>query len=182
MVTSMVLKNDGGGALLAAVMFALIAVMILMAAPGSGGQAHAAQAIPLVDDPEMQARMKRLEYELRCLVCQAESVAESHSEFSQDIRREVARLMQAGMTDQEIRQFLVDRYGDFILFRPPVNSVTALLWYGPLLLLAIGAAVIGVILMRRRRPEANPAVLSEEDHRRAVSLLVPDEGKGDSGR
>ncbi len=181
MVTCMGFKYENTGAPLAAVVFALITGMVVLVAPGNGGQAHAAQAIPLADQPEMQARMKRLEYELRCLVCQAESVAESQSEFSQDIRREVARMMQAGMTDQEIRQFLVDRYGDFILFRPPVNSATALLWYGPLLLLVIGAVVIGVILMRRRRPEANAAVLSDEDHRRAVSLLAPGEGKGESG-
>jgi cytochrome c-type biogenesis protein CcmH len=176
------MNSKSTGRLLIVVVFTLIAGLVLITAPGGGGQAHAAQAVPLADDPEMQARLKRLEYELRCLVCQAESIAESNSEFAQDIRREVARMMTEGMTDQEIRQFLVDRYGDFILFRPPVNSATALLWAGPLLLLAIGAVVIGVILMRRRRPEADAAALSDEEHRRASSLLTVGEGKGEGGR
>ncbi len=168
----------GAGTALAAILLALFAALALSAAPAP---VQAAQAVPLSDDPELQARMKRLEYELRCLVCQAESVAESNSEFSQDIRREVARMMKEGMSDQQIRQFLVDRYGDFILFRPPVNRATMLLWAGPLLLLAIGAVVIGAILFRRRRPEAD-AVLSAEDHQRARRLLGAGEGKGDSRR
>ncbi len=173
--------REGVGAALTSGVLALVMCMV-MALPAIGTQAHAAQAVPLADDPEMQARMKRLEYELRCLVCQAESIAESHSEFAQDIRREVARMMKEGMSDQEIRQFLVDRYGDFILFRPPVKSTTMLLWAGPLLLLSIGVVVIGVILLRRRRTEAGAPRLSEEDHRRASALLTAGEGKGEGGR
>ncbi len=172
------IRHRGAGVALAAIILALAAGLALSAAPAP---VQAAQAVPLADDPEMQARLKRLEYELRCLVCQAESIAESHSEFAQDIRREVARMMKEGMSDQEIRQFLVDRYGDFILFRPPVNTTTAMLWLGPLVLFVIGAIVVGAILSRRRRPEAD-VTLSAEDHRRASSLLGAGEGKGDAGR
>lgn len=172
------IRHRGVGITLAFVLLALVAGLGLSTVPAT---AQAARAVPLSDDPEMQARMKRLEYELRCLVCQAESIAESNSEFAQDIRREVARMMKEGMSDQEIRQFLVDRYGDFILFRPPVNTTTAMLWLGPLVLFVIGAIVVGAILSRRRRPEAD-VTLSAEDHRRASSLLGAGEGKGEGGR
>lgn len=181
MMMARVIDREGVGGLLPGGALILLFCIALWLLP-AGAPTQAAQAVPLADNPELQARMKRLEYELRCLVCQAESVAESSSEFSQDIRREVARMMEEGMTDQQIRQFLVDRYGDFILFRPPVNSATMLLWGGPLLLLLIGAAATGVILMRRRKSAAGGTRLSEEEHKRASSLLTAGEGKGEGGR
>lgn len=145
----------------------------------TAGPVHAAgQAESMLVDPEQEARLNDLVYELRCLVCQAESVAESHSDFADDIRHEVARMMKEGRTDQEIKDFLVARYGDFILFRPPMKSTTALLWYGPLLLLLIGAVVLGVIVLRRRRITAEGENLSEEEQRRAADML----SAGDDGR
>lgn len=126
-------------------------------------------------DPLVAARIKKLEAELRCLVCQAQSVADSDSEFSQDVRREINRMVEAGKTDEEIKDFLVQRYGDFILFRPPVKSTTALLWAGPLILLLIGVGTLGTILLRRRK--SMPMALSETDHRKAEALLAAESGR-----
>ena len=125
-------------------------------------------------DPAVAARVKKLESELRCLVCQAQSVAESDSDFSQDVRREVNRMVSAGKSDPEIKDFLVQRYGDFILFKPPVKPITVLLWAGPAILLVVGAVTLMVVLGRRR----GSTTLSEEDHRRAQALLAAGNGKG----
>lgn len=176
-MTEMTLQHKPGWL---ALLIAGLAFAALSAGQGFIGQAHAAQAVPLIEDPAMADRLKRLEYELRCLVCQAESVAESNSEFAQDIRREVARMMQEGMTDQQIREFLVQRYGDFILFRPPVNSQTALLWGGPLLLLVIGGIVLAVIMLRRRK--SAEVELTDEEHRRASALLAAARSKGEGSQ
>jgi cytochrome c-type biogenesis protein CcmH len=139
--------------------------------------ALAGEAQPLLD-PALEARIKHLEEELRCLVCQGQSIAESDSGFAQDIRREIESMMRAGKSDPEIIDFLVQRYGDFILFRPPVKSTTALLWAGPLVLLAIGGAFAVVLVMRQRR--APRQELSAEQVRQAESLLGV-EGSKDKG-
>lgn len=163
-------------------MIAVLALVMTLAVapamiPGAGGQAHAGSAVPLLEDADHAARLRNLEYELRCLVCQAESVAESNSEFADDIRRQAARMIEDGMTDQQIRDFMVQRYGDFILFRPPVNTTTYLLWGGPMLLLAIGLVVMGFIMMRRRK--SGDVGISNADHERARALLAERGGKGD---
>ena len=133
-----------------------------------------ATAASAPEDPAVAARVKTLESELRCLVCQAQSVAESDSEFSQDVRREVNRMVSEGRSDADIKDFLVQRYGDFILFKPPVKSITLLLWAGPMMLLVIGAVTLMVVVARRRGSTA----LSEEDHRRAEALLASADSKG----
>jgi cytochrome c-type biogenesis protein CcmH len=130
-------------------------------------------------DPALEARIKNLESELRCLVCQGQSIAESDSGFAQDIRSEIESMMRAGRSDQEIIDFLVQRYGDFILFRPPVKSTTALLWAGPLVLLAIGGAFVVVLIVRQRR--APKQELSADQVRQAESLLGIDGSKDKGG-
>jgi cytochrome c-type biogenesis protein CcmH len=100
---------------------------------------------------ELDARLKKLEEELRCLVCQNQSLAESNAPLAEDLRREVRALAVAGKSDDEIKQFLVARYGDFVLYNPPVKSTTWLLWFGPFVLLAGGALVWWAILRRRSR-------------------------------
>ena len=101
-------------------------------------------------DPALDARLKSLEEELRCLVCQNQTLADSNAPLAEDLRREVRELAVAGKSDAEIKQYLVARYGDFVLYNPPVKATTWLLWFGPFALLA-GGAVVWLVILRRRR-------------------------------
>ena len=101
-------------------------------------------------NPALDARLKKLEETLRCLVCQNQSLADSNAPLAEDLRREVRALAVAGKSDDEIKQFLVARYGDFVLYDPPVKRVTWALWFGPFVLLAGGGLVWWMILRRRR--------------------------------
>jgi len=114
-------------------------------------------------DPALQERYERLTRELRCLVCQNETIADSNAMLAADLRREVRELLVNGATDADVRAFMTERYGDFVLYRPPVAPRTWLLWAAPALLLlgAIGIAAV-VILRRVRAARANPATLDEE--------------------
>jgi cytochrome c-type biogenesis protein CcmH len=124
--------------------------------------------------------MVAISEELRCLVCQNESLAGSHAELAQDLRREIRTLIGQGKTDKEILDFMVARYGDFVRYRPPVKPTTWLLWGGPFLLLGGGVAALIVFLRRRAKENAAPQ-LSEEERRRAAALLEqPDAGGGES--
>ena len=109
---------------------------------------------------------------LRCLVCQNESLASSHAELAEDLRREVRELMLKGMSDQQIKDYLVARYGDFVLYDPPVKKTTLLLWYGPFGLLLIGLAIL-VWQLRKRKNNIVDIELSAADTQRAVDLLNP---------
>jgi cytochrome c-type biogenesis protein CcmH/NrfF len=106
--------------------------------------------------PELAARLKKLESELRCLVCQNQTLAESPAGLAGDLRREVRLLIDQGKSDDEIKTFLQARYGDFVLYKPPVKSTTMVLWYGPFALLLIGVVVF-VLVARRRRARARVA-------------------------
>ncbi|HEX3142306.1 MAG TPA: cytochrome c-type biogenesis protein [Rhizobacter sp.] len=130
--------------------------------------AHANEAAPLAEDPVVEQRLVNIAEELRCLVCQNESLAGSRSDLAMDLRREIRGLIKQGKTDQEVRDFLVSRYGDFVLYRPPVKPTTWLLWGGPFVLLAV--ALAGLIAFLRQRKPAD-AALSPEDQRRAEALL-----------
>jgi cytochrome c-type biogenesis protein CcmH len=130
----------------------------------------AGEAKDMAEDPVLEKRMIGLAEKLRCLVCQNESLASSHAELAEDLRREVREQMQKGMSDQEIIDYLVSRYGDFVLYDPPVKKATLLLWYGPFALLLIGAGVLVYQLRKRRSRIAEPE-LSAEDARRAAALL-----------
>jgi len=134
--------------------------------------AHANTATPLADDPVVEQRLVHIAEELRCLVCQNESLAGSRADLALDLKREIRQLIKQGKTDQEVRDFLVTRYGDYVLYRPPVKPTTWLLWGGPFVLLAVGLAGL-IVFLRKRRPAE--AALSPEDQRRADALL-----KGDS--
>ena len=106
------------------------------------------------EDPALEKRVHDLSSELRCLVCQNQTLADSSAPLAEDLRREVRSLAVAGKSDDEIRAFLVARYGDFVLYRPPVKGTTWLLWFGPFALLALGALVwLGVVRRRRTAPE-----------------------------
>ena len=134
------------------------------------GLAHAGEAQPMAQDAQVEARMLAISQELRCLVCQNETLAASQAELAEDLRREVRSLIRQGKSDAEIKEFLVARYGDFVLYRPPVKPTTWLLWFGPFLFL--GGGLLGLLLYLRRRSAA-PAqtTLSDADKARAEALL-----------
>jgi cytochrome c-type biogenesis protein CcmH len=133
------------------------------------------EAQPLAEDPQLEKRVMALAEDLRCLVCQNESLAGSHADLAVDLRRQIREQMKAGKSDQEIIAFMTDRYGDFILFRPPVKTITYVLWFGPFLLLAAGVAVQMLYLKRRRERGAAAAAgdkpLSEAERKRVEALL-----------
>lgn len=137
----------------------------------------AKEAAPVAEDPELERRMVTLSEELRCLVCQNETIAASRADFANDVRREIREQMKADKSDKEIIDFLVARYGDFVLYRPPVKSSTFFLWFGPFIFLVIGAIVLFVYLRRRRKQIEEP-MLTEQQLKQAESLLK--EGKGNN--
>jgi cytochrome c-type biogenesis protein CcmH len=132
--------------------------------------AHAGEAIPLAEDPVVEQRLIAIAEELRCLVCQNESLAGSRADLANDLRREVRTLIKSGKSDAEIKDFLVTRYGDFVLYRPQVKPVTWLLWFGPLLLL-VGAIWILIGIIRRNQVQNDTPVLDAEQRAKAQSLL-----------
>ncbi|UCH17357.1 MAG: cytochrome c-type biogenesis protein CcmH [Burkholderiales bacterium] len=117
--------------------------------------AVAGEAAPAAEDPQVEARMLKITSELRCLVCQNQTVADSHSGLAEDLRREVRAMIKRGASDDEIRRFMTDRYGDFVLYRPPLKTTTALLWVGPGVLLVGGLAILAIVLRRRSRLAAD---------------------------
>jgi cytochrome c-type biogenesis protein CcmH len=104
---------------------------------------------PPFADPAIQVRYERLIHEFRCLVCQDETIADSNADLAADFRRQVHRLLAAGKTDADIRAYMVDRYGDFILYKPPVQTSTWLLWFGPFLFLLIAIGAVVMVVRRR---------------------------------
>ncbi len=133
----------------------------------------AAQAI---DEPELDERVRVLSQQLRCLVCQNETLADSQAMLATDLKRQIREQMKAGKSDKEILAFLTERYGDFVLYRPPVKRITYLLWFGPFILLAGGFYVL-FRYIKSRREQIQDKPLSAEEHRRARELLQADSRK-----
>ena len=117
--------------------------------------AWAKDAPPAAADPALEARMIAITSELRCLVCQNQTIADSHADLAVDLREEVRELLQRGQTEQQILDYMTARYGDFVLYRPPVRATTWLLWFGPLLLLMGGLAGLALVLRHRSRLSAD---------------------------
>ena len=115
--------------------------------------AFAGDAKPLADDPVIEARLKAMSSELRCLVCQNTTLADSTAPLAEDLRKEIREQLRAGKSDQEVIDYLVARYGDFVRYRPPVNNETALLWFGPFVLLIIGGFVLYRVLKKHAGSE-----------------------------
>lgn len=131
--------------------------------------AHAAK-LDGVDLPaQYEDRYKALIDQLRCLVCQNETLADSDADLAADLRREIREKMLKGESDRQITGFLVARYGDFVLYKPPVKTTTLMLWYGPFALLALGIVI--AIITVRRRARAAPVTLNEAQHRQVQELL-----------
>ena len=114
------------------------------------------------NEDETQQRVRQLSEKLRCLVCQNQSLADSNAELAEDLRRQLREQVKAGRSDGEIVDYLVQRYGDFVLYEPPFKASTALLWVGPFVLLAAAAALLIAILRRRRDAPEEPALVGEE--------------------
>ena len=140
--------------------------------------ASAKDAAPLVDDPVTEQRLIDISEEMRCLVCQNESLAGSRSDLANDLRAEIRTLIREGKTDDQIRSFMVDRYGDFVLYRPPVKPLTWLLWIGPFVILALGIAGL-LMYLRRRNALVAPKILTADDNKKIddlLSAITPDDG------
>ena len=147
----------------------IIAALLAMALIG----AQARDAAPLADDAAMEARVMHIAAELRCLVCQNQTIADSHADLAVDLRKQIREKLAAGMSERQILAFMSDRYGDFVLYRPPIKATTVLLWAGPFVLLLVGGFAL-VRIVRARRREAGPAPLSDAELARARALLGPD--------
>lgn len=148
----------------------LALLLALTAAP-----AFALQPDEVLDDPDLEARARTLSLDVRCVVCQNQSIDDSNAELARDLRLLVRERLIAGDSDQEVLDFLVARYGPFVLLEPPKSESTYLLWYGPAGLLILGA--IAVIVTFARRRTAAPAPLSDEERRRLDALLDGDRGR-----
>ncbi|WP_323122930.1 cytochrome c-type biogenesis protein [Burkholderia alba] len=109
----------------------------------------ARNAAPAADDPVLEAHMLRIAGELRCLVCQNQTLADSHADLAEDLRNEVRAMLREGKSDEQIVRYMTDRYGDFVRYRPPLKTTTVLLWFGPAALLLIGVASLLLVLHRR---------------------------------
>ena len=133
--------------------------------------AKAKEATPLAADPALEARVMVIAEELRCLVCQNETIAASHADLAVDLRTQIRQKLTQGQSDRQILDFMVERYGDFVLYRPPLKTTTILLWLGPFALLALALAVLAVNI-RRRRGAAQPAALTADEKRRAKQMLA----------
>ena len=134
------------------------------------GLANAGEASPMAEDPVVEARLVHISQEIRCLVCQNESLSSSRAELADDLRREVRDLIRTNKSDQEIKDFLVSRYGDFVLYRPEVKPLTWVLWFGPFVVLLM-AAIFMWVYLRQRRATVKPHVLSEAERARVEQLL-----------
>ena len=133
-------------------------------------QTNPKEAAPLAQDPIVEKRLNEISEEMRCLVCQNESLAGSRSELALDLRREIRTLIKEGKSNQEIRDFMVSRYGDFVLYRPPVKSTTLLLWIGPFVLM-VGGFFALMVALKRRRKNRPTTTLSVADIQKAETLL-----------
>ena len=149
-----------------------LALFVFLAVLGAAllNPALAKEAAPRAEDELVEKRMVAISEELRCLVCQNESLAGSNAELANDLRREIRTLIKDGKSDSEIMDFMVDRYGDFVRYRPPMKGTTLVLWFGPALLFIVGLVAL-VRYLRRRDVAVGEVSLSPEEQKQAASLL-----------
>lgn len=147
-------------------------ILLLLLVP-----ALAVAALGEFETPQQETRYRALSQQLRCLVCQGQSIADSDADLAKDLKREVRRMILEGRTDAEIKDFMVARYGDFVLYKPPVKASTYLLWFGPFVLL-IGGLVTWSVLARRR--QAGSEALSDAERERLRQILDGADRRGDA--
>lgn len=141
----------------------------------------AKEAQPLAADPALEKKVNSITSELRCLVCQNQTIADSHADLAIDLKNQIRGMVKNGETEDQIKKYLVHRYGDFVLYRPPLMKSTYLLWGGPFLLLAIGLAVLLINLRRRRTLVADDTPLSAEEAEKLNTLLHKQDAKSEEG-
>jgi len=143
----------------------------------------AKEATPEAADPALEARMVKITSELRCLVCQNQTIADSNASLAVDLRREARALIKQGKSDAEVVDYMTARYGDFVLYRPPLRATTMLLWFGPALMLVAGAAVLVIVLRRRSRMAADAFDADDEiaDEPGAVDAALASANAGTPG-
>ena len=144
-------------------------LLVLMLAVLVVNAARAADSAPAADDLQLNERVMELAENLRCLVCQNQTIADSPAELAVDLKKQIREKMKQGMSDRDIIDYMVARYGDFVLYRPPLKGTTILLWFGPLLFLAAGLAALFYRVTRRRKDAETQ--LSAADRARAAALL-----------
>ena len=135
------------------------------------GSVQAKEAVLLAEDPVVEKRLVHISEELRCLVCQNESLASSRAELANDLREEVRKLIKQDKSDTQIKDYLVARYGDFVLYKPEVKPLTWVLWFGPFLLLLMGVIGMALYLRQRQAAQTVQISLSDDDRRKVQSLL-----------
>ena len=145
--------------------------LLLVAAALVGAMAK--EAAPAAADPVLEARMQAIAIELRCLVCQNQTIADSHADLAVDLRNQVREMLRQGKTDREIIDYMTARYGDFVLYRPPVKGTTMLLWFGPAVLLVGGVGILWLVLRRRSRRAAEDFEPDEPDALAADAAAAP---------
>ena len=150
------------------------ALLLLALLAAFGRVAFAVEPGERLADPALEARARAISKELRCLVCQNESIDDSNAALAHDLRVLLRERLAVGDSDQQVRDFLVRRYGEFVLLHPPIEPATYVLWFGPFAVLAVGAAGIAVYLRRRAAGEPPPAPLDESERRRLARLLKED--------
>ncbi len=155
---------------------AALLALALAASPLAWGQS-AEIANP---DPAVEARLKAIAHELRCLVCQNQTIADSDAPLAVDLRRQTRAMIAAGKSDEEIRGYMVERYGNFVLYKPPFNAATAVLWVAPGLLVLGGLAGL-VLMLRRRKAQAEPVGAAAPDARKLRDIAALLEGDAASG-
>lgn len=156
---------------------AALVLLVSLAAPACGPQALAVEPSEMLRDPRLEARARSISEGLRCLVCQNESIDDSHAELAADIRQLVRRRLVDGDSDRQVQDYLVARYGQFILLRPPFEVQTLLLWGAPLIALGLGGAGIAFAARRARAQRRPSAPLSIAERRRLDELLGGDPTK-----
>jgi len=148
-----------------------LALMIALVLTTMFGVAQAKDAAPAAADPVLEARMQRIAIELRCLVCQNQTIAESNAPLALDLRNQVREQLAAGKSEEAVVDYLVARYGDFVLYLPPFKGITLLLWLGPGLLLIAGAGWLAFRLRARAKEAEAAPHLSQDERARASALL-----------
>jgi cytochrome c-type biogenesis protein CcmH len=142
-------------------------LMMFMLACAAFG-CHAGEAVPAAADPALEKRVLALAQELRCLVCQNQTLADSHADLALDLKNQVRLKLAAGMSERDVIDYMVQRYGDFVLYKPPVKAATWLLWYGPFLLLGLGL----FLLFRKMRARQRVDERADEDRLREAAALL----------
>lgn len=157
---------------------AWVLVCVVMFAP----LAMAKEATPMAMDPELEKSVNEISAELRCLVCQNQTIADSHAELAIDLKNQVREMVKAGQTQDEIVEYMVQRYGDFVRYRPAMKPTTVLLWAGPFLLLLIGLTVLVINLRKRMAVVEDEGDLSSEESERLKALLASESVQQDSSQ